>query len=175
MLIQHDQVLYSYVMCFTGTPSADNPIPGSGNSASSLLERLTASSATSGSTSSSPYTPLPSTSPNNQPFTSPASKTQFLSQSTSPNNPQQQQTHFTSPSPKPPATPSPLSSPPQSSVNLNLQGLSLASLQGAMASIPGLQNVQVSAGKKYLDVTEKKRQNNGENCFMKFFIRYPLH
>jgi len=135
-------------MCVTGTPSADNPIPGSGNSASSLLERLTASSATSGTTSSSPYTPLPSTSPNNQPFTSPASKTQFLSQSASPKNPQQQQTHFTSPSPKPPATPSPLSSPPQSSVNLNLQGLSLASLQGAMASIPGLQNVQVSAGNK---------------------------
>ncbi|GFG32169.1 hypothetical protein Cfor_09697 [Coptotermes formosanus] len=127
-----------------GTPSADNPIPGSGNSASSLLERLTASSATSGTTASSPYTPLPSSSPNNQPFTSPSSKTQFLSQSTSPKNQQQQQTHFTSPSPKPPATPSPLSSPPQSSVNLNLQGLSLASLQGAMASIPGLQNVQVS-------------------------------
>jgi hypothetical protein len=163
-------------MCVTGTPSADNPIPGSGNSASSLLERLTASSATSGTTSSSsPYTPLPSTSPSNQPFTSPPSKTQFLSQSPSPKNPQQQQTHFTSPSPKPPATPSPLSSPPQSSVNLNLQGLSLASLQGAMASIQGLQNVQVSAGKKYLCVTEKEKQNNGENCFMKFFILYRLH
>lgn len=131
----------------TGTPSADNPIPGSGNSASSLLERLTASSATSGTNPPSPYTPLPSSSPNTQPFTSPSSKSQFLSQSPSPkNNQQQQQTHFPSPSPKPPATPSPLSSPPQSSVNLNLQGLSLASLQGAMASIPGLQNVQVSRG-----------------------------
>ncbi|PSN53591.1 hypothetical protein C0J52_00956, partial [Blattella germanica] len=95
-----------------GTPAADHPIPGSANSASSLLERLTASS-TSGTAPPSPYTPLPSSSPKNQ----------FLSQS---------------------PTPSPLSSPPQQSVNLNLQGLSLASLQGAMASIPGIQNVQVS-------------------------------
>jgi hypothetical protein len=130
----------------TGTPSADNPIPGSGNSASTLLERLTASSSsTSGTNPPSPYTSLPSSSPNTQPFTSPSSKGQFLPQSPSPkNNLQQQQPHFPTSSPKPPSTPSPLSSPPQSSVNLNLQGLSLASLQGAMASIPGLQNVQVS-------------------------------
>lgn len=137
--------IMSNFVCVTGTPSADNPIPGSGSSASSLLERLTASSSTSGTNPPSPYTPLPSSSPNTQPFTSPSSKSQFLSQSPSPkNNLQQQQPHFPSPSPKPPTTPSPLSSPPQSSVNLNLQGLSLASLQGAMASIPGLQNVQVS-------------------------------
>jgi hypothetical protein len=135
-------------VCTTGTPSADNPIPGSANSASSLLERLTASSSsTSGTNPPSPYTPLPSSSPNAQPFTSPSSKSHFLSQSPSPKNSlQQQQTQFPSSSPKPPSTSSPLSSPPQSSVNLNLQGLSLASLQGAVASIPGLQNVQVSRG-----------------------------
>ncbi|KDR23811.1 hypothetical protein L798_11391 [Zootermopsis nevadensis] len=127
-----------------GTPSADHPIPGSGSSVSSLLERLTASSSTSGTNPPSSFTPLPSSSPNAQPFSSPSPKSQFLSQSPSPKNQQQQQTHFPSASPKPPATPSPLSSPPLSSVNLNLQGLSLASLQGAMASIPGLQNVQVS-------------------------------
>ena len=49
-------LLYTFIF-FTGTPSADNPIPGI-NSASSLLERLTASS-NQGSQPTSPMTSPP--------------------------------------------------------------------------------------------------------------------
>ncbi|XP_063236575.1 transcription factor SPT20 homolog isoform X2 [Bacillus rossius redtenbacheri] len=93
-----------------GSPSADNPIPGATSNTSALLERLTSErlACPSSRTPPSPYSCPPAASP----------------------------------SPKGPAlTPSPLSSPPQPpsqpSVNVNLQRLSLASLQG-------LQNVQVS-------------------------------
>lgn len=59
-------------------------------------------------------------------------------QFTAPSPKQMQQIQVQSPAP----SISPLSSPPPQQINL--QGLNLASIQGAMASIPGLQNVQVS-------------------------------
>ena len=143
-------------MCFlfSGTPSADNPMPGASNSlsCSSLLERLTAPSSTAsvvaGNSSIGQPTPPPLQFAVPSPSKPPATPTLAV--------------HSPAPSPATPKSPavavaSPLSSPPSQSSQssshgqqgltvsgVNLQGLNLASLQGAIGTIPGLQNVQVS-------------------------------
>jgi hypothetical protein len=101
-----------YVIIITGTPSADNPIPGA-NTGSTLLERLTASSV-------SP---------------------QYVATATGPIT---SVVPVSTPSPKP-IIPSPMSSPShQTSTLFSNLNLNVASLQGALAAIPGMQNVQVT-------------------------------
>lgn len=122
------------------SPSSMSTDLGSNSSTinSALIERLT------GNSSHSLTSPSPGPSPGPS-FATPSPK----------NIPHQMQS---------PASISPLSSPPpsvsqhqqqqqqhQQTTTLNLQGLNLASLQGAMATIPGLQNVQVKNKKKIIN------------------------
>lgn len=129
-------------------------MPGSSNSlsCSSLLERLTAPSSSSGVVASSIAQPAPPPlqfavpSPSKQPATT---TLQTISPAASPATPKSPAVAVASPLSSPPSQPT----QPQTSnasqqgltvSGVNLQGLNLASLQGAIGSIPGLQNVQVS-------------------------------
>lgn len=116
--------------------------PHSNISTSALMERLTGNS-------NNPLSHQSQSSPG------PSPSSQFMSPSPKSNASMQQHIQVQSP-----ASISPLSSPPpqqhqqqqqqtqpqQQTTTLNLQGINLSSLQGAMATFPHLQNVQVNIG-----------------------------
>lgn len=117
------------------TPQHQN----SGNSA--LIERLTSASTNSGGITNTGQLIQQSQQKQVIPIQSPVSGPSPI-QFTAPSPKQMQQIQVQSPAP----SISPLSSPPPQQT-LSLQSLNLASLQGAIQTIPGLQNVQVIKNK----------------------------
>lgn len=111
----------------------------SGNSA--LIERLTSANTNSGGVTNTGQVIQQSQQKQVIPIQSPGSGPSPI-QFTAPSPKQIQQIQVQSPAP----SISPLSSPPPQQA-LSLQSLNLASLQGAIQTIPGLQNVQVQTNK----------------------------
>lgn len=131
----------SLLAAASNSPVQGNPQQQQNTTNAALIERLTSNTANNAGTNQTniaiqqsqqqkqqimpPQSPGPGQSP--MQFTAPSPK-------------QIQQIQVQSPAP----SISPLSSPPPQPQTLSLQGINLANLQGAISTIPGLQNVQVT-------------------------------